>query len=98
MSDRQAVQDLQDGWSFVMSQGAMIALFPIEDWLEALERAETVGPILDPTLFRDYLYCGKGPIIKDVLRAALTLKQAVVKAQQQITADPKLRGEGAEGR
>src|SRR5579875_3260893 len=62
---------LQDGWEFVMQQGAMLALMPIEQWLADFDRADSAGPILDPTLYREYLYSGKGELIRGVLRAAL---------------------------
>lgn len=84
MTDKEAIEGLQAGWTAVFQQGAVVALFPIEDWLAALERAENLGPFVDPTLYREYLYSGKGEIIKDVLSAALVFKQAIVKAQRQV--------------
>lgn len=84
MSDEEAVEITTTGWSFVFQQGAMIALMPIEEWLEALDRADTVAPIIDPTKYREYLYSGKGPIIKSVLSAALVFKQAILKAQKEV--------------
>lgn len=81
LTDEEAIQATQDGWTIVFQQGAMLALMPIELWLEAFDKADTVAPITDPTLYRKYLYSGKGELIKDVLRAALTFKQAILKAQ-----------------
>lgn len=83
MTDEEAVQATQDGWTFVFQQGAMLAMMPIEEWLGAFDRADATAPILDPTLYRDYIYSGKGEIIKDILRAALTFKQAILKAQKE---------------
>lgn len=77
-------QALREEWTIIFQQGAMLAMFPIEEWLEQLDRADTIVPILDPTLYRDYIYSGKGEIVKDVLRAALTFKRAIMKAQQQV--------------
>ena len=81
MSDEDAIKATQDGWTFVFQQGAMLAMMPIEDWLDAFDKADAIAPITDPTLYRDYLYSGRGEIIKDVLRAALIFKNAVLKAQ-----------------
>ena len=84
MTDSEAMETTRQGWDFVLHQGAMLAMMPIEDWLEAFSRAETLGPLVDPTLYREYLYSGKGEIIKDVLGAALVFKRAIVKAQANI--------------
>lgn len=83
LTDEEAIQATQDGWTIVFQQGAMIALMPIELWLDAFEKADTIAPITDPTLYREYLYSGKGELIKDILRAALTFKQAILKAQKE---------------
>lgn len=93
MEDKEAIEATNEGWDFVFQQGAIIAMFPIEEWLEAFSRAESIGPILDPTLYRDYIYDGKGEIIKSVLHAALTFKQAIVAAQNKVKADPRLMGD-----
>ena len=86
-SDSDLLGSIHEAWGFVFQQGAMLALMPIEEWLEALSKAETLGPVLDPTLYRAYLYSGKGEIIKDVLEAALIFKRAIVKAQAKIRPD-----------
>jgi hypothetical protein len=77
------MEDLQELWSFVMAQGALIASLPIEESLQALEHSESIAPILDPTLYRDYIYSGRGELIKDVMRAALTFKQAILAAEEK---------------
>lgn len=89
LSDSETLDLTRQGWDFVFRQGAMIALMPIEDWLTALDRAETVGPILDPTLYRDYLQSGKGEVIKDVLHAALAFKRVIVAAQEKVKSHPE---------
>lgn len=91
MTDQEAIALTQNGWTIVFQQGAILALLPIEEWLKAFTRAESIGPILDPTLYRSYTYSGKGEVIKDVLEAALVFKQAIIKAQTQVTADPRLQ-------
>ena len=77
--------DFKQGAEMLMSQGAMIALFPIEKWLSDLERADAIAPILDPTLYRAYIYSGRDNMLKDVLSAALGFKRAILKAQQDVT-------------
>jgi hypothetical protein len=84
MTDNEAVQATTEGWDFVFQQGAMLALMPIEDWLASFDKAESIAPITDPTLYRNYLYSGKGEIIKDVLVAALEFKHAILKAQKEV--------------
>lgn len=58
-----------------------IAMLPLEQWLNDLNRAESVGVIVDPTLMRSYLRSGKGDIIKSIIEAAIPLKRAVLDAQ-----------------
>jgi hypothetical protein len=78
------IRMLTEQWTLLMNYARWIAIMPIEEWLEAFELAETTGPILDPTLFRDYLYSGKGDVIKSIMRAALPLKKAVLDAQPKL--------------
>ena len=47
---------------------------PLEQALNDLLRAETVGPILDPTLYKEYIYSGKGDELKDMLNAVIRVK------------------------
>lgn len=85
MIDEQAVSETQQGWDLLISQARIIAMLPLEDWLTAFERAETLAPILDPTLYRDYIYDKekKGEAIKEIIRAALPLKTAILKLQER---------------
>ena len=84
LSDLEAVDVLQAGYEMLLTWSRNIAMLPLEEWQNQLERAETLGPILDPTLFRKYLYSNKPDILKSILNAAIPLKQAVLKAQVQI--------------
>lgn len=84
VAEKPEVIALQEGWTFVMNQGASLVMLPIEEWLAGLERADAIAPILDPILYRAYLYSGKGEVIKDVLRAALVFKRAIVEARKKI--------------
>jgi len=64
----------------------LIALLPLEEWQEALNRAETIAVIRDPTLFMQYLHSDKPKILKSIIEAAIPLKEAVLKAQTEIRA------------
>jgi hypothetical protein len=91
MTKEEAILTTQEGWSFVMRQGAMLALMPIEDWIEAFEHADSIAPILDPTLYREGIYSGKPKLIREVLEAALAFKRAILRAQEQVKNDPRLQ-------
>ena len=66
-------------------------MLPIEDWLNAFDRAETIGSILDPTLYRDYIFDkeGKGEDLKALFRAALPLKREILRLQAKHAKDKK---------
>lgn len=78
--------DFKSGVEMVMTQGSLIAMFPVEKWLADLERQDTVAPILDPTAYREYLYSGRREMLLEVLGAAVALKSAIVKAQAGVQA------------
>lgn len=84
LTDQEAIRTLTDGWDLLMNTARMIAMLPVEQWIEGLDRAETVAPIVDPTLYREYIYSGKGEIILSVMKAALVLKKAVLNAQPKL--------------
>jgi hypothetical protein len=80
-SDKQKLQELIYGYELVCNYSRMIAMLPIDKWIEQLEHAESLGPILDPTLYLEYLYSDKGKVLKKILHAALELKRVVEEAQ-----------------
>lgn len=82
----EAAMDFKEAFEFVLRQGAMLAMLPLEDWLAGLERADAIGPILDPTLYREYLWSGRDQLTKDVLRAAIQFKAAILRAQSDVKA------------
>lgn len=71
----------QSHLEFVFQQGAMLALLPIEEMLDAFEHADAVGPIVDPTLYRKWIHSGRDGMMKEVLKAALEFKAAILQAQ-----------------
>lgn len=91
MTDQEAINVMTDGWSFVMQQGAMLALMPIEDWIEALDNANTLAPVLDPTLYLKSVYSDKPRLIREVLEGAMVFKRAILKVQKEVTDNPRLQ-------
>jgi len=89
MSDAEAIRTIIEGWEFVLSQTRLIAMMPIEEWLEALEKGESIASIIDPTLYRQYIYSKNPEILKKVLRAALELKRTVLEVQPDVVATMK---------
>ena len=84
LSDLEALDVLQAGYQMLLTWSRNIAMLPLEEWQSQLDRAETLGPILDPTLYRKYLYSDKPDILKSILSAAIPLKHAVLSAQPKI--------------
>jgi hypothetical protein len=64
-----------------------IAMLPLEEMLESLNLAESLCPVLDPTLYREYVYSDKAQLVKKLLEAALPLKRVVLQAQPIIARD-----------
>ncbi len=44
--------------AMIISLVRQTTMLPLAEFLNAIEQAETLGPIIDPTLYRDYLYKG----------------------------------------
>lgn len=70
----------------IIQQGALLAQLPLEDMLAKLNTAETLAPMLDPTLYHNYLYSGRDKVTKDLLQAAIHFKAVIVKLQEQVKA------------
>lgn len=71
----------ESGLELLSAWSRNIAMLPLELWLRSLDYAETVGPFLDPTLTQQYLGSPNGPIIKELLEAAIELKRVILKNQ-----------------
>lgn len=84
MTDSEKIATLQLGWDLMMNYARAIAHLPIDEWLDALNKAEDVAPFIDPTLYRDYIYSHKGDVLKKIMRAALELKRTVEEVQPQL--------------
>ena len=82
--DEQKILELRAHWDLLFNYAQIIAVMPLEKWLEDFDRGESLAAIIDPTLYRDYLYGGQGEVIKTVIRGALELKRAIIKAQAQV--------------
>lgn len=83
------VRELIAGYDLVCNYARCIAMLPIDKWVEDLEHAEDLGPILDPTLYLEYLYSEKGEVLKKILHAALELKRVVEEVQPIIRKELK---------
>ena len=53
--EKVSAQDMIKQWEAVAQCGALISALPIEEWITKLEQAEAIAPVLDPTLYREYL-------------------------------------------
>jgi len=69
----------------VLMIARVACLVPTEEMLNAVNMAETVGPIVDPTLYRKYLYKGggQGDQIKQIISAVNHLKHVAEKVQYE---------------
>lgn len=85
MSNKELEATMTEGFDLLCNYSRIIAMLPLEDWRTAFNRAETIAPIIDPTLYREYLYSPKPEIIKDIIEAAIVLKRAVMKHQSTLT-------------
>lgn len=84
LSDNELVEQTRMDWQLLASQARVIAMLPLEDWLAAIERSHALGPILDPTLWREANE--KMDEVAEMIRAALPLKHYVIKKQKEIEA------------
>lgn len=83
--DKPELVTMTFGFELLCSQAAIIAELPLEEWRAALDRAESIGPFIDPTLMQAYIYSEKPKILKEILDAAIPLKRAVLKARETAT-------------
>lgn len=67
-------EHMQQGLEIITQQFKVIAMLPVDEWLKALERAETMGAILDPTLYRSYIYSDQSKVVKPMLELACKVK------------------------
>jgi hypothetical protein len=87
VKDAEAVKVTTDGLEMLAMWCRNISMLPLEEWQEAFNKAETVAPLLDPTLYREYISSGKSQVIKELIRLAIPLKHAVLKAQSTLKAN-----------
>lgn len=80
------IAEIRSGYEFLLALSVAIAKLDLVKWRQDLERAEALGPIIDPTYFRSYLASNKPQIIKDLIDAAIPLKAALLKHQDAIAA------------
>ncbi len=79
MNDDEAVDATRAGWDLLAMYARNIAILPLEDWLQAMDRAETVAPMIDPTLYiRAHRSMAE---VRKMIEAAMPLKRFVLKMQ-----------------
>lgn len=72
--------------ALLLSCARMIRLLPLSDFLLMIDRAETTGPILDPTLYRKAMHnLGE---IKAMAQGALKFQQSLPKVCPQCKTKP----------
>ena len=82
MTDSETIQTQIEGFELLIRQASIIYMLPLEEWRDGLNRADTVVPFLDPTL---YLQASRNPkvrFIRDVIDAAIPLKAVIEKARK----------------
>lgn len=85
--EKDILETMKLGWDLMCNQARIIAMLPLEDWLAAMNKADTIGSILDPTLWMKAHE--KMDKIKSIVEAALVLKQAVMKLQPELKKEIK---------
>lgn len=72
-------EQYEAGMGLLLGLARTIQIVPVEDMLRELERADTMGPFVDPTLWREAEASGRLADARDLLRSAATFKAAAVK-------------------
>lgn len=81
MAGDERIQEYQAAVTTCASAGSMISLFDLPGILNAIERAHAVGPIVDPTLYREKM--GAMQLDAELVKAALPLWKHVRKMQDE---------------
>jgi hypothetical protein len=79
MKDKAVEKITIQGFELLCAHSKMLAILPLEDWLKALNQAEIIAPVVDPTLYLKYRNSLKAELIKELLEAAIPLKRVVEK-------------------
>lgn len=79
----------REGFEILCLWSRNIAMLPLEDWKAAFVNANTTAPILDPTLYRDFIYSEKAQFLVKLIDAALPLKKLVLEAQPLVLEELK---------
>jgi len=67
----------------IMTFAQLLKGLPLADFLETLDRADTVGAFVDPTLYRSALQSGKLDLVKDVAEALCEAQRKIAKAEER---------------
>lgn len=90
MTAQEAVGLMKQGWDMLANWGKMITMLPLEDWLEVIDKADAMGPFIDPTMWMQGHE--KMAEIRKIIAAALPLKRAIIALQPKIMAELEKEG------
>ncbi len=86
MTDEAKIAEYRAAIQAAVVASKMLVIHDVPDLLEAIERAHAVGPMLDPTLYRDKAKAMDED--KEILEAALPLWRLGRKLQARIEGRP----------
>lgn len=89
MEDAEEAQLLSEGFDLLFLWCRNIALLPVEDWIKAFEKAESLVPIIHSTLYQKYVFSEKAKFLKELISTALSVKEIVLKMQPLIETELK---------
>lgn len=92
MTNEETIKTIMLGYDMLINQAKVLASLPLEDWERAFEKFETIGPLIDPTLYREVIYSKKCKVIRMLIKAAIPLKHAVEEAQEIILSEMTTHG------
>jgi len=82
--DKRAVEITKEGFDLLCMWSRNIALLPLADWWDQMERFDSIGWVRNPTMYRDWLKSKNVPILRELIDKAMALKAVVMKAQPVI--------------
>lgn len=90
--DDTLIRDVEGAGTILKS---IVSLLELVDWqhlVRGLEAAHTLGPIMDPTAYRDALHSGVLDTNGQILRAARDFHAVIAKLRERALADAIMNG------
>jgi hypothetical protein len=83
-------EEYVDTLHFIAGQARLIEMLDLDGFLAMIDRAETLAPILDPTLYRNFLYNPKASLdlelAKDIAVALQEVQRIVHRGRARFEA------------